>query len=348
MTPPHFYVPALKVKGGEKKALGQLAALHRARVLPLLEIVEPAAKPVHPHLDTAFNGLAQALGGFQRCLLDCREIAVFGSDGANEAFSRAGAQGMPFTPVTGISRTADVVPALAHRSRGIALRVSAQDLARPGAVQAFLGRHGLKPAETDLIVDLGDVSSMVAAGISLMFRKTLGLVPHQPDWRTLTLMASAFPLSMGCVPTDGHALWEREEWVAWRDDLFPARSSLARLPWFGDHGIQHPKGVEGFDPVRMQASAAIRYALEREWLLLKGRGSRAVPLKQQFPRLAAKLVQGNLHQHFRGPGHCAGCAEIAASACGAAGFGSPAVWRRIGTVHHITVVAESLAALPWP
>ena len=98
----------------------------------------------------------------------------------------------------------------------------------------------------------------------------------------------------------------------------------------------------------MQASAAIRYALDRNWLLVKGQGSRAVPLRQQFPNLAAKLVQGSLHQYFCGAGHCSGCEAAAEAAGGAPKLGSAEAWRRIGTVHHISVVAESLAALPWP
>ena len=120
------------------------------------------------------------------------------------------------------------------------------------------------------------------------------------------------------------------------------------MPAYSDCGIQHPKGVEGFNPQTMAASAAIRYALEKEWLLIKGESPKRRPPSEQFPELARRLVQGPLRSDFAGIGHCAGCAAMKAAADGAPRLGSLEAWRRLGTIHHITLVAEQLAALPWP
>ena len=40
--------------------------------------------------------------------------------------------------------------------------------------------------------------------------------------------------------------------------------------------------------------------------------------------------------------------KMKAAADDAAGLGSAEVWRRLGTIHHITTVVEELGALPWP
>ena len=58
------YVPVLKVKRGEKKALQTIAAPLRSRITPLLEIVErnpDKASTIARHLDTAFKDLASAV-----------------------------------------------------------------------------------------------------------------------------------------------------------------------------------------------------------------------------------------------------------------------------------------------
>ena len=64
------------------------------------------------------------------------------------------------------------------------------------------------------------------------------------------------------------------------------------------------------------------------------------------PPQAKQLVYGHLRDHFHGKPHCEGCASIKSSADGQQGLGSPEVWRRIGTVHHITEVTQSLRSLP--
>jgi hypothetical protein len=107
-------------------------------------------------------------------------------------------------------------------------------------------------------------------------------------------------------------------------------------------------GVEGFDFRVMSVSAAIRYTLEKAWLLIKGESSRRTRPSVQFPRLATQLVNGHLKDRFAGENHCAGCASMKAAADGTPRLGSPIVWRRLGTIHHITRVVEDLSALPEP
>ena len=141
---------------------------------------------------------------------------------------------------------------------------------------------------------------------------------------------------------------ERAEWKAWRAALYARRHDIERLPAFGDCAIQHPSGVEGFDPKTMQASAAVRYTLEEDWLLIKGRGTRFAPPSTQFPNLARRLASGDLKAHYAGRSHCLGCTGISDCANRAPSLGSPEAWRRLGTIHHVTTVVQALAGLPWP
>jgi len=348
------YVPVLKVKRGEKKALTLLSPSKRAHVMPLLEIVErrkDKAPTIDKHLDTAFTGLAQSVKRYSRCFLDSREIESDGPSAASIVFERASASGISFTPVTGISRTADVEAALRHRDHGVALRVTRQefeegDLAR--RLSAFCRSHKLSWEETDLVVDLGPVDAMITAGVRALAEDFLSAVPDHPRWRTLTMSACAFPSSMGGVKRHSHDLVERADWLAWCNSIYGRRSSRPRVPTFSDCVIQHPSGVEGFDPRIMTISASIRYTLPDKWLLVKGESARRTLPSVQFPRLATQLVYGHLKRHYAGEDHCQGCASMKAAADGVKGFGSAEVWRRLGTIHHITRVVEDLESLTWP
>ena len=65
----------------------------------------------------------------------------------------------------------------------------------------------------------------------------------------------------------------------------------------------------------------------------------------QFQNLATSLVYGYLSKHFSGASHCDGCQGMWCAAEGADDFGSLTVWRRLGTVHHITHVIKQIDAL---
>ncbi len=348
---PHHYVPVLKVKRGEKAALGQLKAGHTARITPMLEIVERKDKALDKHLDTAFSGLARSVGAFARCFLDAGEIAHDGQAAAEEVFQRASSSGMSFAPVTGVSRAADVQAALRHRAGGLVLRLSRaefEDGNLSRSLDRFMTRHGLARREVDLVIDLGPVEDMIVDGVVALTRAFLREVPAHGEWRTFTLSACAFPLSMAIVGKHSHESIERTEWRAWMDHLYADRAALPRLPSFSDCAIQHPSGVEGFDPKIMAVSAAVRYAQTSDWLLIKGESTRAVLPSVQFPELAKRLVYGQLKARFAGLSHCAGCGGIKRAADGADGFGSAEVWRKLGTIHHISTVIDGLAALAWP
>ena len=348
---PRHYVPVLKTKRGEKAALRQMTADLRERITPLLEIPQRTEKALPLHLNTAFTDLAASAALYPRCFLDVREIEADGPTAAATVFQRAADAGIVFAPVTGISRTADVAEALSHRQFGLALRLTRSEFeggGLNGQLSSFLDARQIQPEEVDLIVDLGPVEELISEGIAALTIAFLSEVPEQARWRTLTVSACSFPLGMGAVERHSHALVERTEWVAWKERLYDARFALERLPTFSDCAIQHPLGVEGFNFRVMQVSAAIRYTLEQQWLLVKGEGTRTVPAALQFPELARRLVYGDLEGYYAGTAHCFGCTGIKMAADGLPKRGSPGVWRRIGTIHHMSAVMQAIDSLAWP
>jgi hypothetical protein len=348
---PTHYVSVLKIKDNEKRALVLLGAAHASKFTPLLEVVERKGKSLADHIDTTFKRLANSVEDWAGCFLDARELSSDGDPGAEAVFSRADSEGINYVPVVGLTRTAGNRPALKHAKNGVALRLTREELEAdvlPGAIPKFLNTNSLDPGQVDLIMDMGDVGMLIAPGVFGLAQSFLGAVPHHKTWRTFTLSGCAFPKSMGKVGRDSFLLVNRTEWIGWRDGLYVNRGTLKRLPTFSDCAIQHPSGVEGFNPLTMAVSAAARHASGDSWLLVKGESTRNVSPSVQYRAIAKKIVSNAHGQHFLGATHCAGCADIEAAAKGAPGLGGLGVWRRIGTTHHVATVLKDLSALHWP
>lgn len=146
--------------------------------------------------------------------LDARELEPEGKAAADEVFDRAAREGLRFIPVTGLTRTSDVSAALRHGSRGLAIRLTRDEFEAGNLAsleQSFITRHAINRATTDLIVDLGPVGDMVAAGIARFAIQFLTDVPNPGRWRTLILSASSFPMSMGIVHRNSHSMEPRGE-----------------------------------------------------------------------------------------------------------------------------------------
>lgn len=343
------YVPVLKVKRGEKKALGLLSSTVRKNVTPLLEVVERTDKTFDRHLDTAFTGLVDAVYSFDRCFIDTHEIASDGPKATKKVFQRAMDEGIVFTPVVGMSRSAVIKVALEYNENGIALRLMRDEFEAGGLearIQKFVMQHELVHQDIDLIVDLGPVEELIQPGVEALAAAFFDEIPEQNSWKTLTLSACAFPRSLGLDAHSNRRI-ERLDWLAWKSFNNYREAAGLRLPTYSDYAIQHPAGVEGFDPRFMHVSASVRYTNDDSWLLIKGESLRRTSGKLQFKDLATQLVYGHLRSEYAGETHCQGCKSIKAAADGAAGHGSPEVWRRHGTIHHIVTVAKELGALPW-
>jgi hypothetical protein len=349
----NHYVPALKLKTGEKDALAMLLPATKQRITPILQVVERVGtKSIDDHIETAFKKIQPAVSGLSRFFIDPVEIKSDGAAAAQAVFEKCQSLGVPFTPVAGLSRAPDLTAAAMQATgrTGLAVRLTREDFekGRLAEFSAYLTTHSIAATDTDVILDIGEVEDMIADGIAALAESFMASLPQLSQWRTLTLLSSAFPESMKHVDRDSHAYVDRAEWQAWCDHLRKAGPSVPRPPTFGDWGIQHPGGVEHFDPLKMQASAAIRYATDSKWLLIKGRGTKKASPGKQMPGLAGQLTTGAHKKAFCGAHHCAACALIVAAANGAPKLGSPTKWRQIGTAHHITTTVEAIQKLPAP
>lgn len=99
------------------------------------------------------------------------------------------------------------------------------------------------------------------------------------------------------------------EWIAWLNACYARRGASAPAHIRG-RAIQHPSGVEGFDPRIRACRRRFGYALDDKWAPMKGISIDGALPSIQFPQLASKLVSGGASSIFCGAGDCPSCAEI--------------------------------------
>jgi hypothetical protein len=348
------YVPVLKWKQGEQRALKEIEATVKGALTPLLEMTFTPdhdtgnpAKPIEDLVEAAVGAIVDNWPRGRSFFLDAGMFAGVvggaGRDGAAALFHEAAGLSLPFVPVVGLHRSAaELDAALGARSRGTCFRVSLDDFEAGSlamTVDSFVKKHGLSLDDTDLVMDLGAFIEDRPGLMETLSRSFIAEVPSIEAWRSVTLVGSAFPASLAAVQTDGEMTVTRLEWLNWLR-LRTLKSS--RIPTFGDYGIQHPEGPENLDPRKITLSASIRYTLEKSWLIVKGRTQKASPFTEQFPALATRLRRD---PRYMGVMHCRGCGDVDQASQGAPNLSALTVWRRIGTIHHITATVEQIAAL---
>jgi hypothetical protein len=189
-------------------------------------------------------------------------------------------------------------------------------------------------------MDFRSVSENDLLNVADMATDFLANLPDSTDWKTIIISSSGFPENLGGIPPRSMDTIPRTE-LDLRDALFSRRRSIPRFPAFGDYGICHPDLLD-FDPRVHTPSAAIRYTIEREWLIIKAGSIKRYKL-DQFRELSDKLRR---RPEYYGPTYCWGDNYINECADYSVGKGNLTTWRQVGTNHHITLVGSQIANSP--
>lgn len=353
------YVPVLKGKEGEFAALEVLSPDVRARIMPLIEIPdvpydyanERPAKSLDAHVATIGDRL-------RRCWPDASlflDLPWFGeeeelADGRvalAAVLDDCRAANVAVVPVIcRASSQAYLVAAETHATRtggGLCLRLMVDDFEEdvdPGAevdrILSVVSR--VSPNAIDLVLDLDDLRSD-GKRAALVARAIFGMIPRRNEWRRIVLAAASFPEDLSDVDAATVSTLPRSEWELW--SILQHRPNLLPRPdlIFGDYGIAHPIPKE-LDPRTMRMSASIRYTTQDSWLVVKGRNVRQYGFEQYFD-LSRLLME---RPEYNGASFSWGDEYIANCATRRSGPGNATTWRKVGTNHHLTLVARHLAS----
>ena len=338
MFGPEHYVPILKAKQAEFRALGRLAEEVRGGLTPLIELEPLGADGGYP-IDKLTRDLAAgwaAPGAEPRALfLDPLDAGIAGA--LTALISRTRTLAVPTVPVTSPGRPGAYhrEVATAHRTDGLgaSIRLRERDFSGgPGALAAavdgVLHQIDLAPPQVDLVIDLGAVFDAGVDAIAARSLAYLSETAHADDWRSLTVAAGAFPQNL----EPGRHVYPRSDWLAW---LRVRAAGLRRVPAFGDYAVQGPRS--GLGPA-FRGAPNLRYAHSDLWICHRGRGGAAMD-NQEFRALCAELIRGR--ELLR---DCWADGRIELVAGGADGPGSGEMWRRLAFCHHMTLTVSQVRA----
>jgi T4 beta protein len=355
-----IYVPVLKGKEGEFAALEVLVSDIRAHVMPLIEIPEVPYDYANDRpaksLDEHIAGIAMRL---RKCWLDgplYLDLPWFGEDeyltdgriALEAVLADCVRLGVKAVPVVSRTSSANYVSAAgryaATAQAGSCIRLLVADFEEDIDIVVEVDRlldglSGATISSTDLVIDLEDLGSDAGRAV-LIARSVISMVPKLDEWRRVVLAAASFPEDLSDVDAATITPLPRREWELWKI-LQKRRSSLLRADLiFGDYAITHPVPKE-LDPRTMRMSANIRYTTPNNWLVVKGKNVRQYGFDQYF-ELCKTLVE---RPEYCGVGFSWGDTYIADCAAGMTGPGNATTWRKVGTNHHVTLVAQQIANL---
>lgn len=348
-----FYVPILKWKQGEQHALRQLKAIDRARLLPLIEL-QPVSATTKLSLAEALKlavsktsvALIKAGGDKHPVAIDTHMMIPTYSSQANLLFAicqRLTKDGLLVWPVLTPEILVDAKANLGRFAtyNDVVLRLQKATLLDSQVKELVsLARKAISNAKLRLhvVIDLRATVGENSAALATATIPYLGAALAAEGVHTVTLTGGGFPINLMGIPK-GISEIERVEWSVWHKARKRLGDSALK---FGDYTVTNPKLQEDLDPTKINPSAAIRYALDDKWMVLKAGGTRSAAGFGQYNDLCALLVA---HPSFAGEGYSYGDDQFIAHSAAGGKTGNLTTWRRDATNHHLVLAARQCSTV---
>lgn len=360
------YVPVIKWKRGERKALENLPSDSKQHITPLFEI-----QPIpYDHQNHQFKkGLDEHLSSFASDLCLCFDTpkhifidayTIYNDSRLDPAtqltnglypleyvITAANQSGFIAIPVTSLLRYRYEEyheSILNHTDNGVALRLFPLDLEDyPNFISQlnmYVERLGIERNSIDIIIDLEEIDPKTPELVLQSIISTLARFPSINEWRTLTIISTSMTENLSAIETGTNTSIPRVEWNIYKEIL---KSNLTRFPTYGDYTIGHPSWFD-FNPIIMNPGAKIKYTVDNHFLIFRGLGTRNRGLSQMQP-LCQDVVQ---HPDYLGRAFSYGDGYIFDCAHGSESTGNPETWVRVTVNHHLAFIINSITSYPFP
>lgn len=372
----NHYVPILKWKRAEQRALFSLDENIKKGITPLIELVmptvslykkkaSPSDKPEKKTQEEMYNEIVSKFKG-ERIEKIPEEILhswgtrtvfvdfslIYTSElrlhGLKEILSDGTHKGLKIIPVLNLNDDTvmkkETCSIAKENTSGICLRITPSDLIEPNSVKlnekidGFIREHKLTKNSIDLLIDIKEKASQYS-----QFMRASQEIGNLKEWRNFIFACGAFPETMATCKPDDPPL-PRSDWQNW---LYHSKiKNLKRKPSFADYTIRYPifdEALQHFNP-----TASIKYSLDTSWRIMKG----GVRKFEDYLANAKLLVEDT--NEFYGKYYSWGDEKIAQKAAhfhlyiknpSIKGTGRNEDWIAWGMNHHMTLVADQLSNL---
>ena len=350
------YIPILRPKGGELKALKELSKSTIGKINPFFDFHRlpiGQEKTFNEHIEGICKKLinhwpTEHLLFFDLSLIDLKERM---NDSIHPLiwicqFLRE--NGYNFIPTIGTERDEDYASALKSEiqeglKHGVCIRLLNDDLETPeetfNQVEVILEDLEISSSECHLLVDFKYIK---IAGLESAIESLteLGNYIDFSNWNSLIVSGSSFPKDMSGISKDTTVKIPRVELKLWKS-VMKLQPLLGIRPLYSDYCIVHPETPD-IDPKKVRSAGKIRYATENNWVVFRGSSLKEGDRFNQYFNLAKKVVN---HECYLGNGTSWGDKHYKECSKGNTTCGSLTTWIKVDTNHHLTVVAEQISSL---
>lgn len=352
------YVPCLRWKQGEYQALFRLSPNIKGALVPLIEVSEIGYdfetrmenKTIDEHL-SAFPKRVKDKWGTRPCLVDMHLIEASqrmdnGEHPFTFVFNDLRLKGVAAIPVVRLEQDSacqDAIESIVAQDKiGLCFRINVENAAKANimlSLKTLLQRYNQEVETCDFILDLGAPNFEPIEGFVEVLGAIITDLPHREEWRSFSIIGTAFPSSMAEVER-GLSIKPRNEWKLYKYLVNRLQALDIRIPTFGDYAINHPDLLP-LDFRIVKPSASVRYTIDDNWLIAKGSNVREYGMGQ-YRELCKSVINS---QYYFGQNYSMGDRYIYDCAQGTASTGNLSTWRWVGTNHHLTKVVHDVANL---
>lgn len=350
------YLPQLKWKAGECRALSTVVRRVSERVLPAFTIMpagdfdveaDRVLSPIE-HLQTFGRRLANNWGR-RLAFVDGRLVddelhaAGLAVHPLTELLERASLEGGNCAPVVTAQNSPQYLEAVARfvsrqRNMPICYKVSLSNLENgltSAIAETFLNAIGTKPAATILLIDGGpmhfDASDVL---IDSLIERIEDIAPPG-FWLRVFWGCTSFPEQHG-LKSGQVGTFPRHEWELY-NKMYVRRGEFPVFPGYSDYALEYPSFKK---PVKASPVAHLRYSTETDFVIARGpRLGKGVSYSEIHP-VAQNLERTGL---LLGPEFSAGDHYMDQLADENNSTGHAWIWRWASTDHHITLAVRQIA-----
>lgn len=341
------YIPCLRWKTGEYQAVLNLSPNTKKYITPLIELPEYGwdfeENKNQKSLDQLTNKFAERISkkwGKTFCFVDVMKNIEYsdrlagGTHPETFVFNKLREEKCLVVPVIGLKKDTlflkEIKRIINKDQRGVCLRLTIEQAASSSLennITELLSTLEIELMNCDFILDLGAPNYVPVDGFVNVILKIVKQLPHLNEWRTFVILGTSFPDSLVLLK-EGINIVPRNEWQLYKKLVIALVREKLRIPTFGDYTINHPK-ILLMDMRIIKPVAKIRYTIDDNWIILKGKNHRSDPT--QYFDFSKKLISS---KYFCGKDFSYGDKYIVKCAAEKQRE-SLTRWREVDTNHHI-------------
>lgn len=341
----YCYLPVLRAKKGEFRAVHSLSPSARSRLVPLFDVPVPVlrnGKTLESYLAERAKGIHSAWPT-RPLYVDVHDLPLnlrtpSGMQPITYLFDLLRMHGSFAVPVTGTEPDRDrnylaaVRAIVARDGRGACLRLADDDFAEPqtlgASVTGVLEHLAISPFELDVVFDFRYVGNRGLQSLRAAALEGLQAIRGIGPFRNVIIAGSGVPDMLGKRDQGKVRRESRVEFELWTQ---VAVAFADRMPIvLADYGAISAYFVPPRESVTVPAR--IRYTTVRDHVFYRGKRS-------EYPEICRQLVGS---ADFVGENFSAGDRRIYHCAKGITGPGNPEIWVATDTNHHLELVSDQV------